>query len=118
MDTLHERVGGLDVHKATIVACVRIMADGQVTRECRSFETTTSGLSALLQWLRERGIYTAIHYPVPVHLPPAYRFLGYKMGDFPVAEELAQTSLSLPLFPGLRDEEQGQVVEAVKRFFR
>ena len=53
MDTLHERVAGLDVHKATIVACVRIMADGQVTRECRSFETTTAGLLALLGWLRE-----------------------------------------------------------------
>ena len=53
MDTLHERVGGLDVHKATVAACVRIMADGQVTRECRSFETTTSGLLVLLQWLRE-----------------------------------------------------------------
>lgn len=53
MDTLHERVAGLDVHKATIVACVRIMADGQVKRECRSFETTTTGLLALLSWLRE-----------------------------------------------------------------
>lgn len=53
MDTLHERVGGLDVHKATIVACVRTMADGQVRRECRSFETTTTGLLALLGWLRE-----------------------------------------------------------------
>jgi transposase len=53
MDTSHERVGGLDVHKATIVACVRTMAAGQVTRECRSFETTTTGLLALLGWLRE-----------------------------------------------------------------
>ena len=53
MDTLHERVAGLDVHKATIVACVRIMAKGQVRRECRSFETTTAGLLALLGWLRK-----------------------------------------------------------------
>jgi transposase len=53
MDTLHERVAGLDVHKATIVACVRITAGGKVTRECRSFETTTAGLLRLLDWLRE-----------------------------------------------------------------
>ena len=53
MDTLHERVAGLDVHKATIVACVRTMSDREVGRECRSFETTTAGLLALLAWLKE-----------------------------------------------------------------
>jgi dTDP-4-amino-4,6-dideoxygalactose transaminase len=82
------------------------------------FNIRTKRRDALQQWLREQGIHTAIHYPVPVHLQPAYRFLGYKAGDFPVAEELAQTCLSLPLFPGLQQEEQERVVEAVKRFFR
>jgi transposase len=53
MDTLHERVAGLDVHKASVVACVRTMDGGQVRRECRSFETTTRGLLGLLAWLRE-----------------------------------------------------------------
>jgi transposase len=53
MDTLHERVGGLDVHKATIVACARTVTDGRVGRECRSFETTTAGLLSLLAWLEE-----------------------------------------------------------------
>jgi len=53
MDTLHERVAGLDVHKATIVACVRTLIGGQVKRECRSFETTTAGLLGLLAWLKE-----------------------------------------------------------------
>ena len=51
MDTMHERVAGLDVHKATIVACVRILAGAKVERECRTFDTTTDGLSALLAWL-------------------------------------------------------------------
>ena len=81
------------------------------------FNIRTKRRDALQQWLRGQGIYTAIHYPVPVHLQPAYRFLEYKAGDFPVAEGLAQTSLSLPLFPGLKQEEQERVVEAVKRFF-
>src|SRR3954466_2776493 len=52
MDVLHERVAGLDVHKATVVACVRVMAGAKVTRECRSFETTTAGLLELLDWLK------------------------------------------------------------------
>src|SRR4029077_19738475 len=53
MDVLHERVAGLDVHQKTVVACVRRMADGKGVRECRTFETTTAGLLALLAWLRE-----------------------------------------------------------------
>ncbi len=77
----------------------------------------TSYRDQLQQWLTEQGVQTAIHYPVPVHLQAAYRFLNFRQGDFPVAEELAATSLSLPLFPGLREEEQARVVQAVKQFF-
>ena len=45
MDVIHQRVAGLDVHKETIVACVRIMVDARVSRECRTFDTTTAGLN-------------------------------------------------------------------------
>lgn len=82
------------------------------------FNIRTQHRDALQAWLQAQGIGTAIHYPVPVHLQPAYTFLGHKAGDFPVAEELARTSLSLPLFPGLTEAEQQRVVEAVKAFFR
>ncbi len=51
MEVMHERVAGLDVHKAMIVACVRLMAGGKVNRECRTFDTSTTGLEALLGWL-------------------------------------------------------------------
>ena len=51
MEVMHERVAGLDVHKTMIVACVRIMAEGKIKRECRTFETSTAGLEALLDWL-------------------------------------------------------------------
>ena len=50
--------------------------------------------------LQEMGIQTGVHYPIPVHLQPAYRNLGYSAGDFPVAEAVAREVLSLPMFPG------------------
>jgi transposase len=53
MDVLYERVAGLDVHKETVVACVRIMADGKARRECRTFAATTEQLTELRAWLEE-----------------------------------------------------------------
>ena len=53
------------------------------------------------QQLSEKGIQTGIHYPIPCHLQPAYRYLGYQPGDFPVAESLCEQILSLPMYPGL-----------------
>ena len=50
MNVMHERVAGLDVHKAMIVACVRLVSDGTVTRECQTFETTTARPLSLLAW--------------------------------------------------------------------
>ena len=51
MEVIHRRCSGLDVHKETVVACVRLVLDGKITREVRTFETTTSGLLLLLAWL-------------------------------------------------------------------
>src|SRR5437762_2182405 len=53
MDILYEQVAGLDVHKDTVVACVRIVAEGKTKRECRSFSTTTDQLVELRAWLEE-----------------------------------------------------------------
>ena len=55
VDVIHERSAGLDVCKAMVVACVRLMAAGKVGRECWTFDTTISGLLALLAWLPEPG---------------------------------------------------------------
>jgi dTDP-4-amino-4,6-dideoxygalactose transaminase len=67
--------------------------------------------------LQQRGIATAIHYPVPIHLQPAYGFLGHSSGDFPCAEHAAATILSLPMYPELTEEQIRCVVENIKRFF-
>jgi len=59
--------------------------------------------------LLQRGIQSGLHYPIPLHLQPAYRDLGYSAGDFPVAETVAGEVLSLPLFPEMTDAQQEEV---------
>jgi dTDP-4-amino-4,6-dideoxygalactose transaminase len=63
--------------------------------------------------LDARGIQTGVHYPVPVHLQPAYADLGYRRGDFPVAETVATDVLSLPVYPELREDQIAAVAEAL-----
>ena len=58
-----------------------------------------------------------IHYPVPVHLQPAYAFLGHKPGEFPQAEAWAEECLSLPIYPELTESQQDRVVAEVEAFF-
>lgn len=71
----------------------------------------------LKKHLTEQNIETLIHYPVPVHLQQAYTHLGYKKGDFKVAEELADTVLSLPMYPGLTSKQVDIICNAVNSFF-
>jgi dTDP-4-amino-4,6-dideoxygalactose transaminase len=63
--------------------------------------------------LAAAGIATGIHYPIPLHLATAYKTLGFRHGDFPVAEQAASEVLSLPMFPKLAQEQQRRVVTAV-----
>ena len=71
---------------------------------------------ALQAHLAEAGIGTGIHYPIPLHLQKAYHALGYKAGDFPVTERIAEEILSLPMFPQLQQESQELVVAKVLEF--
>jgi dTDP-4-amino-4,6-dideoxygalactose transaminase len=71
----------------------------------------------LASFLQERGIATGRHYPDPVHLSPAYAWLGHRAGDFPVAEALAREGLSLPIFPGITAAQLGAVLEGIRAFF-
>lgn len=66
--------------------------------------------------LKERGITTLMHYPIPVHLEEVYRYMGYKQGDFPNAEKAASSILSLPMYPELEPREVRYVVETIKEF--
>lgn len=79
------------------------------------FMITVANRDALQAYLNGCGISTVIHYPVPIHLQAAYASLGHKPGDFPVAERLARSVLSLPMFPELQADEVEYVAAAVKR---
>ena len=67
------------------------------------------------QKLNEQGIQTGIHYPIPCHLQPAYRYLGYQLGDFPMAESLCEQILSLPMYPGLEKNQIEFVSEELSK---
>lgn len=81
------------------------------------YPVRTEQRDALREHLAGRGVESAIHYPIPLHLQPAYAFLGYGRGDFPVSEAACDTVLSLPLHPALSDSQAGVVIEAVRGFF-
>jgi transposase len=80
MEIMYERVAGLDVHKATIVACVRLGTGRKVTRECRTFDTTTDGLLALLAWLVESSCSHVAMEATGVYWMPVWKILSD--GDF------------------------------------
>jgi dTDP-4-amino-4,6-dideoxygalactose transaminase len=71
----------------------------------------------LAEFLQERGVATGRHYPEPPHLSKAYAHLGHREGEFPVAEAIARECLSLPVFPGLREEQLAAVVLGIEAFF-
>jgi len=71
---------------------------------------------ALRDYLQEQGVPTAIYYPEPLHLQPAFSYLGYKAGSLPESEAACEESLALPIYPELRPEDQEHVVEAITDF--
>lgn len=70
----------------------------------------------LEKFLNENDIGTNKHYPIPMHLQECYKDLGYKKGDFPIAEEISETELSLPMYYGMTDDEVQYVIDTVNRF--
>jgi dTDP-4-amino-4,6-dideoxygalactose transaminase len=86
---------------------VRVVRNGEANFICGVDRDT------LVERLEARGIQVGIHYPLPCHLQPGFQFLGYRAGDFPVAEKLAGEILSLPIFPGMTEQELERVATAL-----
>jgi dTDP-4-amino-4,6-dideoxygalactose transaminase len=78
----------------------------------------TKNRDGLQKHLSENGIGTLIHYPIPPHLQKAYQSLGFKKGSFPIAEELADNCLSLPIWPGMTLDQVNTVAENIKKAFK
>ena len=72
--------------------------------------------AGLMSHLKDAGIGTGIHYPIPLHLQKAYESLGYQMGDFPITERVAREIVSMPMFPQLKAEQQATVADEALRF--
>lgn len=82
------------------------------------FSILTKHRNELRKYLKERGIQTQIHYPKAVPYTKAYAEFGFESEDFPQAFRLQNESLSLPLFPGITEEEQAYVIQTMREFFR
>jgi len=77
----------------------------------------TDQREALMAYLGEHGIASGMHYPIPLHRQEVFAHLGYKVGDFPVAEAQAEQILSLPMFPELTEDQIAYIAQTIKTFF-
>lgn len=89
----------------------------EATHVYHLYTIRTAKRDQLQAYLQEKGIGTLIHYPVPPHLQEAYKSLSFKKGDFPIAEEIAETTLSLPLFIGMTQAQTEEVSHHIHQFF-
>ncbi|SNC67760.1 dTDP-4-amino-4,6-dideoxygalactose transaminase [Hymenobacter gelipurpurascens] len=89
----------------------------EATHVYHIYVVCTKRRGELQKHLTHNGIGTLIHYPLPPHLQKAYSYMNFRRSDFPIAEELADTCLSLPMWPGLSEEDINIVCETIKEFF-
>jgi dTDP-4-amino-4,6-dideoxygalactose transaminase len=82
------------------------------------YSVLTDRRDALAAFLAKKGIGSGVYYPLPMHLQPCYKHLGYKKGDFPVTERVAARVLSLPMYPELSRPQKERVIDAVREFFK
>jgi dTDP-4-amino-4,6-dideoxygalactose transaminase len=82
----------------------------------QTYMIRTARRDELQVFLKSNGIETIVHYPIPIHLQPAAKYLGYEQGSFPITEKLSREILSLPLYPGLLQHEQQYVIDKIIEF--
>lgn len=82
-----------------------------------SLEASNQLRDKLKDYLTQQGVNVGLHYPIPLHLQECFKDLGYKKGEFPNSERIAEAGLSLPMFPEMTDEQINYVVGKIKEFF-
>ncbi|MBD3426361.1 MAG: aminotransferase class I/II-fold pyridoxal phosphate-dependent enzyme [Candidatus Omnitrophica bacterium] len=103
-----EAFSGLDI---TIPA----VAEGNI-HTYHQYTVRVDDRNGLKQYLKDKGIAARVYYPVPLHLQPCYKDLGYSIGSFPVSEKMAEHVLSLPVYPELTDEKVEYIISSVTDF--
>ena len=83
-----------------------------------SLEASTQLRDKLKDFLTQQGVNVGLHYPIPLHMQECFKVLGYKKGDFPNSERIAEAGLSLPMFPEMTDEQINYVTEKIIEFFK
>jgi dTDP-4-amino-4,6-dideoxygalactose transaminase len=82
-----------------------------------SLEASNQLRDKLKDYLTQHGVNVGLHYPIPLHLQECFKSLGYKKGDFPNSERIAEAGLSLPMYPEMTDEQINYVIGKIKEFF-
>jgi dTDP-4-amino-4,6-dideoxygalactose transaminase len=104
-------------HLAKVGDLVLPQVNPMSTHVYHQYVVRTKRRNALQKYLLENGVETLIHYPIPPHLQEAYSNLGYKKRDFPVAEVISETILSLPLYPGMDIQDVEYVCQQIRKYF-
>jgi len=114
-DRLFERAGlaAATAAQGAVLPCT----DARAEHVFHQYVVRVSRRDALRQFLADRKIGTEVYYPIPLHLQGSLAWLGYKAGDFPVAEQAAAEVLALPMYPELREDEQETVVDGIAEFY-
>jgi UDP-2-acetamido-2-deoxy-ribo-hexuluronate aminotransferase len=111
-----------DFYDEAFIGCPQIRVPERSTFSTHIFHQYTIKVPAesrkdLKEFLQEKKIPSMVYYPVPLHLQNAYKYLGYKNGDFPVTENLCEIVLSLPMYPELDQEQLDHITSSVLKFF-
>ncbi len=83
-----------------------------------SLESSNQLRDKLKDYLTQQGVNVGLHYPIPLHLQECFKSLGYKKGQFPNSERIAEAGLSLPMYPEMTDEQINYVIAKIKEFFK
>jgi len=102
-------LGGLPI----ILPCV----SKENTHAFHLFVIRVNQREKFMQFLSDDGISTIIHYPIPIHMQPAYKYLSHKKGFLPITEKVSEEIVSLPIYPDLEDNEVEHVIQTIKKFF-
>jgi dTDP-4-amino-4,6-dideoxygalactose transaminase len=105
------------IAEKSVPVTVPVPTSYQTRHIYNQFVIKTNRRDALQNYLKDNGVGTEVYYPLPLHLQPCFASLGYKTGDLPVSEKLAQESLALPIYPELAADDIEYVVELLRAFY-